>query len=346
MISPENIKLAICKASKGKRKRPRVKQIYNNQDRYIEHFQTMAENYHHRKKPPRKIYDGVCRKQREIVVPSFDEQVLHHMIVNVLEPIIRKGMYEHVHGSIPGRGPAKSKAHLERCIRNHAKSCKYFLKMDIRHFFGSIDHGLLEAFIAKRIHDPKMMRVIHEVISCTDVGLPLGFHTSHWLANWYLQDLDHYIKEDLGADIHVRYMDDMVILGSNKKKLHEIRKNVESYLAGNKNLTMENKWQVRRFEYKRKGKTYGSDIDFMGYRFHRGYTTLRRSIMLRMSRRARRISRKEKTTIFDCRQMLSALGWIKATDTYRWYEEWIKPYVSFRKCRKRVSSYDRRINRQ
>ena len=84
----------------------------------------------------------------------------------------------------------------------------------------------------------------------------------------------------------------------------------------------------------------------MGYRFHRGYTTLRRSIMLRMSRRARRISRKEKTTIFDCRQMLSALGWIKATNTYRWYEEWIKPYVSFRKCRKRVSSYDRRINRQ
>lgn len=342
--SPANITKAIIKASKGKRNRPRVKYLFERREdeEIISYFQLMAEQYRHRRKPPKKIYDGVCRKQREIIVPSFDEQVLHHMIVNVLEPIIGKGMYEHVHGSIPGRGPQKSKKQIEKWIRNNPKNCKYFLKMDIKHFFGSIEHDILEDFIGKRIHDPQAMRLIHEVIDCTDVGLPLGFHTSHWLANWFLQDLDHYIKEELGAEFYARYMDDMVIFSSNKKKLHRIRAAVEEYLQEKKHLTVANKWQVCRFEYTRKGKRYGRDCDFMGFRFHRGYTTLRRTIMLRISRRAKRIGSKDKPTIFDCRQMLSGLGWIKNTDTYNWYLQHIKPYISFRKCRKRISAYDRR----
>lgn len=348
VVSPENITKAIQKASKGKRKRPRVAYLYEHRkdESVIIHFQKMAENYIHRNKPPKKIYDGVCKKQREIVVPSFDEQVLHHMVVNVLEPIIRKGMYEHAHGSIPGRGPSRSKKSIERYIRRNPKNCKYFVKMDIRHFFGSIDHNRLKTFIEKRIHDKRFLRLLNEIIDCTASGLPLGFHTSHWLANWYLQDLDHYIKEKLEADFYPRYMDDMVIFGSNKRKLHRIKDAVDEYLMVNKGLTIQGKWQVCRFDYVKKGKRYGSDCDFMGFRFHRGYTTLRHTIMMRISKRARRISKKDKATIYDCRQMLSGLGWIKQTDTYNWYTEWIKPFVSFRKCRKRISAYDRKENQK
>ena len=201
VITPENIKLAIHNAAKGKHKRKRVEQMLKNPDAYVPYYQNMAAKYVHRHKEPKKIYDGICKKQREIIVPSFNEQVLHHMIVNVLQPIITKGMYEFVFGSIPGRGPVSAKNQIRRWIANDPKHCKYVAKWDIKSFFGSIPHDKLLNFIRERIHDEQFMRLLEEIISCTEVGLPLGFHTSHWLANWYLQGLDHYIKEELGAEL-------------------------------------------------------------------------------------------------------------------------------------------------
>ena len=102
ITSPDNIKLAIDKASKGKRSRKRVKEIYENKEKYIDYFQSFAAIYKHRHKKPKIIKDGACKKEREIVVPSFDEQVLHHMIVNVISPIITRGMYEHAHARACG----------------------------------------------------------------------------------------------------------------------------------------------------------------------------------------------------------------------------------------------------
>ena len=342
ITSPDNIKLAIDKASKGKRSRKRVKEIYENKEKYIDYFQSFAAIYKHRHKKPKIIKDGACKKEREIVVPSFDEQVLHHMIVNVISPIITHGMYEHAHGSIPGRGPQKAAKQIKKWIARDGKHCKYYLKMDIRHFFGSIDHDRLKAYIKRYIRDERALRLIFEVIDCTDKGLPLGFHTSHWLANWYLQGLDHYIKQDLKAEHYVRYMDDMVIFGSNKKKLHRIRVEVAGYLNDRLGLELKPNWQVARFHHRKGGRF----LDFMGFRFYRDRTTLRRSIMLRMTRRARRISRKEKPTIYDCRRMMSALGWLKATDTYGMYLKWIKPCISFRKMKKRISRHDRKERRK
>ena len=83
----------------------------------------------------------------------------------------------------------------------------------------------------------------------------------------------------------------------------------------------------------------------MGFKFYRNKIILRRTIMLKATRKAKKISKKEKITIYDIRQMLSYLGWIDCTNTYGMYEKWIKPYVSFKYCKKRLSNYDRRIAR-
>ena len=66
LISPDNIKLAIRKASKGKRDRKRVRYILEHIDEYVEYYQDKAILYKHRIKPPKKIYDGITRKQREL----------------------------------------------------------------------------------------------------------------------------------------------------------------------------------------------------------------------------------------------------------------------------------------
>ena len=105
--------------------------------------------------------------------------------------------------------------------------------------------------------------------------------------------------------------------------------------------------QVFRMEYvDRNGKTRGRDLDFMGFRFRHNRISMRKSIMLRMCRKARKLSLKDKITIHDCKQMMSALSWLKNTDTYGMYLEYIKPYVNFQYMKRRISRYDRRQNRR
>lgn len=339
VIAPENIREAIRKAAKGKRGRRKVQRILNDMNGWIPYYQKFIQNYKTRHKKPKIIYEGIHRKKREIIVPSFDEQVMHHAIVNVLESIILRGIYYHAYGSLPKRGAHGAKKYIEKWIRNDGKNCKYFLKMDIKQFFNSVPHDKLYAMLEKYIHDAKMMELMHKVIDSTECGLPLGFHTSHWLANWYLQGLDRYIKQELKAKYYIRYMDDMIIFGPNKKKLHKIRVQIEEYL-NSIGLRMKENWQLKRFDYKGRGK----DLDFMGFRFFQNKTILRRKVMYRMTKRARRIWRKEKPTIYDCRQMMSALGLLDATDTYGMYLEHIKPFINFQKLKRKISRYDRRVN--
>lgn len=79
----------------------------------------------------------------------------------------------------------------------------------------------------------------------------------------------------------------------------------------------------------------------MGFRFYRDKTTLRKSIMLKATRKAKRIGKKEKVTAHDARQILSYMGYIDKTDTYKMYEERIKPYVNVQKCKRKVSMCDK-----
>lgn len=166
----------------------------------------------------------------------------------------------------------------------------YVLKMDIHHFFESIDRTILKGKLREVIRDRRFYRLlcvliefdriaetvkiledvatemsvseVRELVSCIAFdddagaykvlrgagvwgetlesalrvirerrkGVPLGYFTSQWFGNFYLKKLDHYIKQELGAVHYMRYMDDMVILGKSKKKLHAAQKAIEEYL--------------------------------------------------------------------------------------------------------------------
>lgn len=351
-ISDQNIDLAIINSSKGKRKRGVVQRYYKNgavtdqgrkkTKKYAAHDK--FKNYQH---TPMEIYDGITRKKRVIIVPRYQEQIVHHMVVNTLIPIFSKGMYEHSYASLPNRGAHKGKKVIERWIRTDPEHCKYCLKMDIRKFFDSIPHDILLEKLHNLIHDEKFMTILEEIISVTDVGLPLGFYTSQWLANWYLQDLDHFIKEDLGATHSMRYMDDVIIFGSDKEDLHRKKDRIDIFLKEHLGLELKDNWQVFKFDYiTPTGEHKGRFLDYMGFRFYCDRTTMRKTIMLKATRKAKRLSKKDKPTIYDMRQMMAYLGWIDCTDTYGMYCMWIKPYVDFQKCKRRMSKYDKRIAKE
>lgn len=344
-ISDENYYLAVSNATRGKtgksKKHRRARYYKTHAAEMKDEFMEYVLNYKHRDHKPIEVYDGIRRKRRKIYVPNVEEQILHHMVVNVLRPIFMKSMYEHSYGSIPGRGAHSAKKRIEKWIRNQDKHFKYILKMDVRKYFDSIPHDILKRKLAKLIHDQRFLELLFEIIDTTDVGIPIGFFTSQWFANWYLTDLDHYIKEKLGAKYYVRYMDDMVIAGSNKRRLHEFRDLISEYLETKLGLQMKDNWQVYRFNYGDRGR----DLDFMGFRFFRNRTVLRRTIYFKAVRKAKRIKNKG-LNIYTARQMLSYMGWFKCTDCYGAYLKYIKPNVSFRTLRRYVSRWDKKHNKE
>ena len=340
-IARDNIEKAINKASKGKKDRKSIAKYLSDPD-FIDKVEEYARNFKNKYHNPKTIYDGITKKRREIIIPTFYELVIQHMLMTVLIPVFMKGMYEHSYGSIPDRGAHKGKRTIEKWIHRSGKDMKYCLKMDIRKYFDSIHHDILIDKFTKVIRDKELLKIITEIINVKNHGIPLGFYSSQWIANWYLQGLDHYIKEGLHAKYYIRYMDDMVIFGGNKRRLHEIRIKIEEYLHG-LGLEMKDNWQLFRFHYLSNGKDEGRFLDFMGFRFYRNRTTLRRNIMLRATRKAKKISKKDKPTIYDIRQILSYMGWFKSTDSRGLYESKIKPFVDIKKSRHRISVYDKRL---
>lgn len=188
------------------------------------------------------------------------------------------------------------------------------------------------------------MDLLIKIIRTSDKGLPLGFYTSQWFANFYLQDFDHYVKEQLGVKYYMRYMDDMVLLGSNKKELHRVKEQMLEYLQDNLHVWFKDNWQIFRFDYKDGDAHQGRFIDFMGFRFYRDHITMRRTIARKAMRKAAKLGKKDTITPADARQMLAYYGWIKHTDSYNFVKKYIEPYVDFDELKKIISDDAKRRN--
>ena len=318
-IPEEQIK-DIYNASKGKSKREQAAIVKNDIEKYRKNLdKRLRENtFSARQHNTIRIQENSCKKTRDIVKPRYMyEQMAHHSLMRVFAPIAMKGMYYHVYGSIPGRGVHKGKKTVEKWIREDPKNCKYIYKLDIRHFFESIPHRRLKKALKRKIRDRELLKRLFAVIDSHKPGLPLGYYPSQWFGNFYLQPLDHFIKEKLHAIHCIRFADDMVIFGNNKKTLHKIRKAVEDFIKNKLGLEVKKNWQVFRFDYTdRNGKRHGRPLDFMGFKFYRDRTTIRKSILKGILAKVNKVKRKKKITWVDATSLLSRLGWIWHSNAY------------------------------
>lgn len=331
-----NIKMAIMQASKGKRHQNRVKRILENMDFYAQKVQRMLINktYVPSEYEVMTIQDGANKKERTICKPRFyPDQIIHWSLMLQLEPIIMKGMYEYSCGSVPKRGTAFGQKAIKKWLTDQ-KNTKYCLKMDISKFYPSVNNEILKGVFRRKIKDGDCLWLIDTIID-SGQGLPIGNYTSQWFSNFFLQELDHLIKEKLGVKYYVRYVDDLVLLGNNKKKLHKVRNEVESYLNSIK-LKLKGNWQVFRTDKR--------DIDFLGFRFYRDRVTLRKSNALRIKRRIKKICRKAYVSYRDACAVASYWGWIKRSNSYDFYNRHVKPYITISRARRAVSTYAKAKN--
>ena len=128
----------------------------------------------------------------------------------------------------------------------------YAFKIDISKYFYSIDHEMLFEKLRRRIKDGDVLEILHRIIDEANQpyinkvidgfnyyykttishykngkGLSIGVMTSQFLAIYYLDDLDHYIKEKLHCKYYIRYMDDSLFLSHDKTELKRIKGIVE-----------------------------------------------------------------------------------------------------------------------
>lgn len=392
----ENVRRAFMRASLGKRNRADVAEALASLDYHVEvvHQMLIDGSWKFPRHNPVEINDGIILKKRRITKPDYRyEQVMHHCIVQVLAPtdadvakygyqkVLNRGYYEYSCGSIPGRGSHYGLKYIKKVLRKDQENTRYFLKMDIRHFFDSVPHRILKEKLHRVVKDQDTLRLLYDIIDCYKCsdedgeprGIPLGYYTSQWFANFYLTDLDHYIKQSVlldvkaekearyrarmakkgikryrvpnykpGAAYMVRYMDDIVIFGASKKELHLMQRRISSYLQENLGLEMKYNWCVRRFEYEKDGKLRGSRLDFMGFVFTRHCVYIRKSILYRATKKARKLGKKSKVNWHDASSMLSRIGYFVHTDTYNMYQQHVKPYVCKRKLREIVSKHNKK----
>lgn len=136
-----------------------------------------------------------------------------------------------------------------------------------------------------------------------------------------LEPLDHFICRLKGVKYYVRNMDDIVIMGGNKKKLHRAREYISRYLETMLGLKLKDNWQIF--------KTDSRGIDFVGFRFFHEKTILRRRNFQKLRRNARTANKYLKThrkiPPHIAAGLLSRAGQLKHCNGQNVFDKYIKP---------------------
>lgn len=325
MLDKEVIRSCIITGSRGKRKRQDVKEVLSDVDGYTEKVYKLLETETYVPTIPRKIriFDNSCRKERDIkVVPYYPDGIIQQLAVYAMKDVLMRGMYRWSCASIPGRGNSCAANYVKKHLKEDPKGTKYCGKFDIHHYYPTISKQKMMDALRRKIKDEKLLNLVEMIIrSDPDPGISIGFYLNQWLANLFLEPLDHFICTLKGVKYYVRNMDDIVILGGNKKKLHRAREHISRYLETMLGLQLKDNWQVF--------KTDSRGVDFVGFRFFHGRTILRRRNFQKLRRNARTARRfletHRKIPPHVAAGLLSRAGQLRHCNGQNIFDKYIKP---------------------
>ncbi len=295
ITSFENLLWAYRKARRGKRSRDEVAEFDLNLEKELLQLQNALRvraycpgSY--------RVFTIYERKPRQICAAPFRDRVVHHALMNIVDPLLDRCFIHDSYACRPGRGVHKAVTRYQVWAKRHA----YALKLDVARYFPNIDHVILKRQLRRRIKDPNVLWLLDCIIDKSPEyvpetpmyfpgddlftpferkkALPIGNLTSQFLANLYLNDLDHFIKEDLKVKCYLRYVDDLVLLANSKSQLHEWTIAIAEKLIDLRlrfHPKKVNIFQVRL------------GVDVLGYRVFPGYRMLRDDNGHRFARKLR-----------------------------------------------------------
>jgi len=296
--STTNLTIALRRALRGKRKKSAAIRFLSDCRKNIRQLQERLAS--------RTWFPGNYNtftihepKERLITAAPFEDRIAHHAVMNIVEPYFERFSINDSYACRKGKGLHKA---IGRAMM-YQKSFPWFLKLDIRKYFDSIDHAILKSLLDRRFKDPLLLELFTKIIDSAAAtpgrGLPIGNLTSQHFANFYLGHLDHYIKDDLGMKAYVRYMDDFCVWGCSKEQLREVQSKIEHFLANRLLLRLKHTatclFPVR----------YG--LPFLGFRLFPHTIRMNRVTLRRFVRTVRKYDHDVRMGLIDARKASESL---------------------------------------
>ena len=312
ITSFENLYDAYLKARRGKRYRSDVLIFSANLEENLLKIQKQLLNKTYRPKTYKQfyVYDP---KKRLIQAPMFEDRIVHHALVNVIEPLFERKFIYDSYACRKGKGTHRAVSrvvYFERKLRKRGKF--YVLKGDISKYFPSVNHEILKSVLRRTIRCKKTLILLDMIVESTEAGMPIGTLTSQLFANIYLDQLDHFVKDELGVKFYVRYMDDFVILHESKYYLKCVLERIREFVEERLKLKLNGKTQI--FPY-----TQG--INFCGYRIWPTHILPRKRTIKRAKKRFKKFAtlyREGKVELeYIKASLMSFLGYVKHCNSYR-----------------------------
>ncbi len=311
---------AARRAARGKRKKAEVAAFRFDLEGEVLRLKRELEEGRWRPGP----YRTFCitdPKPRLISAAPFRDRVVHHAICAAIEPRLERYAIADSFACRPKKGTRAAVLRAQAFARRHPR----YLKLDIRHFFETADHGVLKALLRRLFEDGRLCRLLETVIdagapgSPPGKGLPIGNLTSQHFANLYLGRLDHFIKETLRVQGYVRYMDDMLLFAPNRAHQRRWHQAAAAFAA-----------DALHLELKEEATRYGlvaDGVPFLGFRLWPRLIRLDAPRAHRLRRRLRDLDRGRRsgrlTEDAVRRSMESLYGWAAQANTRRFLASFV-----------------------
>lgn len=301
----DNLRLALDKAVKGKTWQRQVREVLEDRDGKLKEVQEMLADhtFHTAEYKHKFVYEP---KKREIfILPFFPDRIVHHAIMNVLEPLWDSFFIKDSFACRKGKGQHKGGLRCKEFVRRNP----YVIQGDVSKFYPSINHGKLKEIVERKIKDKELLWLLFDIIDSTD-GVPIGNYLSQWFGNLYLNELDKKVKQEWRVKDYFRYCDDFFIFGD-KARLQELKPQVVSFMQD----TM--KMKLSRCELYPTSR----GVDALGYRhFPSGKILVRKSTAKRIRARLKAIPHDLKRGVISIEraegQLASAYGWLKHANAH------------------------------
>lgn len=297
ICSWENLELAARRARKRKRYRPYAERFELRRESVLLDIREQLLSGIWCPQPMRefRIYDP---KERLISAPAYRDRIVHHALCNVIGPILERSMVDHSYSCRVGLGTGAARAHCRHLVARTT----HVLKMDVRHYFPSIDHDILKVKLRRHIKCSGTLDLVDRIIdgwhSSDDPvwfdgdgllaplerprGLPIGALTSQLFANLYLNRIDHVVEEQYRPVGYARYTDDLLLFGNDKRKLGEMRLGLFGEFA---------REHLKPHPAKCRVHACREGVPFLGFRYWPDKVCVQRTNRLRFERRMREFRR-------------------------------------------------------
>ena len=316
----DNLRLAHENASRGKKWYPEVKMVNENPDMFLYSIRDILLN----KEYTNSKYCIFDRRENEKIrkiykLPYYPDRIIQWALLQIISPILEKTFTKDTYSSIPGRGPLNCMMNVSKALYKNPEETRYCLKIDIHHFYQSINHDILKEKYLDIFKDKNLLWLIFIIIDSVsdNEGIPIGNYTSQYSGNLYLSEFDHWIKEEIHVKYYFRYMDDMVFLSDSKEFLHDLLYKIIERLNVKEKLELKRNYQI--FPSTIRG------LDYVGYRMFGDKILIRNRIHDRFVRLCNRLINKDELSEHDRSSLFSYIGFLQHANTYNLQKKYYEP---------------------